>query len=125
MDVKSKKIALMLKELVELNNSFHQKRLIGDAFYVQLIQEGFIYLQCVLISIFPDSSNTYCGQIIRQDGNVIKFDIDLDSQARSSWEDITNEFKKLFEDHKITKPWSKEVIAYNLFCEMGLRANQL
>ena len=71
--------------------------------------------------IFPDGSNTYCGQIIRQDGQIVKFDIDLDSAEYSSWEFITNDFRKTFEKNSRTKPLIKEVVAFNLFGELARR----
>ena len=67
MGMGSIKAELMKEELVELNDKFHNKKLIGDTFYRQLMQAGFAYSQCILISIFPDGGNTFCGQIIRQD----------------------------------------------------------
>ena len=102
MKVEVKKIDSVKDELVELNNKFHEKYLLFDAFYEQLIQAGFGYNRCILVSIFPDGRNTYCGQIIRQDGQIVKFDIDLDSAEYSSWEFITNDFRKKFE--KIAEP---------------------
>jgi len=114
----TKKIESVKDELVELNNKFHDKTLLADAFYKQIMQAGFAYSQCILVSIFPDGSSTYCGQIIRQDGNVLEFDIDLDSSEYSSWKDITDDFRRIVESKSRTKPWLKEVVAYNLFCEL-------
>jgi hypothetical protein len=108
----------MKEELVELNEKFYRKLLVNEEFYKQLMQNGFAYHQCLLISIFPDGSNTYCGKIIRQDGNVIEFDIDLDSAEYSSWEDVTDSFREAFDKNKVTQPWSKEVVAYELFNEL-------
>lgn len=73
----------------------------------------------MLISIFPDGSNTYCGKIIRQDGRVIEFDIDFDDSDYSIWTDITDTFHDAYEKHKNSKPWMKEVVAYDLFHELG------
>ena len=116
----TKKVETVREELIELNDKFHKKQLIGDVFYRQLMQTGFAYRQCILVSIFPDGGNTYGGQIIRQDGNVIKFDIDLDSDEYSCWEDITDSFNRLYEKDKLAKPWLKEVVAYNLYRELIL-----
>ena len=113
-----KQIESVKSELAELNNKFHDKSLLTDSFYKQLMQAGFAYSQCILVSIFPDSSNTYCGQIIRQDGNVVEFDIDLDSAEYSSWKDITDDFRKTCEKNSRAKPWLKEVVAFNLFHEL-------
>lgn len=118
MGMGTKKVESVKEELVELNDKFHKKQLVGDTFYKQLMQAGFAYSQCILISIFPDGGNTYCGQIIRQDGNVIKFDIDLDSAEYSCWENITDSFNRLYDKDKLAKPWLKEVVAYSLYREL-------
>lgn len=118
MEAEAKKIESVKNKLVELNKKFHDKSLLNDAFYKQLMQAGFAYSQCILVYIFPDSSNTYCGQIIRQDGKVLAFDIDLDSAKYTSWKDITDDFRKTCESSSSAKPWLKEVVAFNLFCAL-------
>ena len=67
------------------------------------------------MSIFPDGSNTYCGQIIHQNGEVFEFDIDLDSNQYSSVKDITKYFKDVVSKKSVGEPWAKEVVAYKLF----------
>ena|SRR5690554_3017424 len=114
----TKKLESVKEELIELNEKFHKKLLVTEAFYRQLTQNGFVYRQCLLVSIFPDSSNTYCGKLIRQDGNVFEFDVDLDSAEDSSWEDVTDSFLDLCERNKVAKPWLIEVVACNLFNEL-------
>lgn len=94
--MKEKKTDLVKKELVKLNEKFHKKLLMDEAFYKQLIQGGFVYHQCLLVSIFPDSCNTYSGKIIRQDGNVFEFDIDLNSAEYTSFKDVTDIFQELY-----------------------------
>jgi hypothetical protein len=116
----TKKLESVKEELIELNDKFHKKLLVTDAFYKQLMQSGFDYRHCLLVSIFPDSSNTYCGKLIRQDGNVFEFDIDLDSAEYSSWEDVTYSFQEFCERNKAAKPWLKEVVASNLFNELRI-----
>lgn len=113
--MRSKKVESKKEQLIELNNKFHKGLLLTEAFYQQLMQSGFAYRQCLLVSIFPDSSNTYSGQIIRQDGNIFNFDIDLDSAECSLWEDVTDSFRDIYERNKSRKPWLKEVVAYHLF----------
>lgn len=114
----AKKVDSVKEELIELNEKFHKKLLVNEVFYKQLMKNGFSYHQCLLVSIFPDSSNTYCGKLIRQDGCVFEFDIDLDTAAYSSWEDVTGSFRELCEKNKVEKPWLKEVVAYDLFYEL-------
>jgi len=115
----AKKRESVKEELVELNDKFHKKALLNESFYKQLMQNGFAYHQCLLVHIFPDSSNTYCGKIIRQDGHVIEFDVDLDFGGYSAWEDVTDDFQEVWKKNKITQPWLKEVVAYNLFLELN------
>lgn len=115
MSAEARKIESAKKEVVDVNTKFHQKTLLDSEFYRQLMQAGFIYSECILISIFPDGSNTYCGKIIRQDGRVIEFDIDIDASDYSRWADITDTFHGIYEKNKKSKPWMKEVVAYDLF----------
>ena len=117
MSAEARKIELTKKEVIDINTKFHQKTLLESEFYRQLMQAGFVYSQCILISIFPDGGNTYCGKIIRQDGRVIEFDIDFDASGYSIWTDITDTFHEVYEKNKNSKPWMKEVVAYDLFHE--------
>ena len=80
------------EEIRELNNKFHNKKLLSKKFYKQLSDFGFNYKECLLLYIIPDSANTYFGQLISGDGLVWEFDIDLDFYTNSKWEDITEEF---------------------------------
>lgn len=114
----TKKIKSVSDELIELNRKFNERLLLTDEFYKQLMQAGFAYNQCILVSIFPDGSNTYCGKIIKQDGGVIDFDIDLDDLKFSSFENITKSFMQLYEKNHNVKPWLKEVVAYDLFLKL-------
>lgn len=113
-----KKIESVTGDLVELNRKFHDKLLLSGDFYKQLMQAGLAYRQCLLVSIFPDSANTYCGKVIKQDGDVIEFDIDLDNSKYSSWDNITVSFRELYEKNRDTKPWLKDVVAYELFSKL-------
>ena len=118
MSNETKKIKSVSDELIELNRKFNERLLLTDEFYKQLMQAGFAYNQCVLVSIFPDSSNTYCGKIIKQDGDVIDFYIDLDDLESSSFENITTSFMQLYEKNHNAKPWLKEVVAYDFFLKL-------
>jgi len=115
MDKSGNKIEDVEKEIVDINNKFHAKQLLTDTFYKQLIEAGFLYKQCLVISIFPDGENTYCGHLIRQDERIFEFDVDLDSSEYSSWKDVTKDFFQIYEKNKKTKPWLKEVVAYRVF----------
>ncbi|WP_425628497.1 hypothetical protein [Vibrio neptunius] len=115
----AKRIESVADELAELNRKFYDKLLLSDEFYNQLMHSGFAYRQCFLVSIFPDSANTYYGQLIKQDGDVVEFDIDLDNAKYSSWENITVSFRELYEKNRSTKPWLREVVAYDLFSKLS------
>jgi hypothetical protein len=112
-----KKIESVKKELIELNRKFHNRLLFPEGFYEQLLNENFICKNCVLISVFPDGSNTYCGQIIRQDGAVFEFDIDLSSPEYSFWQDITDNFTHIVTSNNVLKPWLSEIVAKSLHQE--------
>lgn len=124
MDKGAKIGEVVKKEIVELNDRFHNKQLLNDAFYQQLMQMEFAYKQCFLISVFPDGSNTYCGQIIRQDGHIFEFDIDLDSAEYSSWKDVTETFRQICDKNKSNKPWLREVMAYSIFSRLGISTKE-
>lgn len=119
MNNEAKKIESVTDELAELNREFHYGILLSDELYKQLMQSGFAYRQCLLASIFPDSANTYCGKLIKQDGNVVEFDIDLDDPKYSSWENITVSFRELYEKSRSTKPWLREIVACDLFSKLS------
>lgn len=102
-------------ELIELNSKFHNQTILTDEFYRQLVQAGFLYRQSILISIVPDGSNTFFGQLIQQDGDVVEFDVDLDCEDYSSWKDVTDSFRQVIEKHRRNKSWSREAVAYSLF----------
>jgi len=111
----SEKNESVRSEIVELNQRFHDKELLSDSFYEQLLKLGFVYCQCVLVNIFPDSGNTYCGIIIKQDGSVLEFDVDLDTPGCSRFSDITDSFQKMRTERSKTKSWKKVLIAFDFF----------
>jgi hypothetical protein len=100
------------RELVELNNRFRDRKLASPSFYSQLMQAGFAYAACVLVSLVPDGANTFIGKVIRQDGRVFEFDVDLDSPQFTTWRDVTDEFREGLKTGRI-KPWSAEKMAFD------------
>jgi hypothetical protein len=107
-------VEMAARALAELNQRFCARELLGEAFYVEMRARGFIHAQCVLVSIAPDGSNTYFGRIIRQDGRVFDFDVDLDDSAFSSWIDVTEKFERDLRARRF-KPWSPELLAHAEF----------
>ena len=103
------------KEIAELNEKFHSKALLNNEFYEQLIKMGFNYKDCLLVSIFPDGDNTYCGKLINQDGKLIKFDVDLDDFQHSAWTDVSSELRNFSKTARNTKSPSIEAIAFDIF----------
>jgi hypothetical protein len=107
----SQKVESARQALANLNRRFRARELVGEAFYVQLTAQGFACAQCVLVSVVPDGSSTYLGKIIRQDGRVFDFDVDLDGPALSSWTDVTESFEQKL-DAGGFKAWSPELLAH-------------
>ena len=77
----------------ELNTLFSQRKLANASFYAQLMSAGFLYQQSTLLEFFPDGDGTFCGFIVRQDGRVFRFDIDVDVPSASEFEDVSDEKK--------------------------------
>lgn len=103
-------------ELVELNKKFHDKSLLPSEFYSQLAKQGLSYTDCILFSIVPDGSNTYFGKLVCRGLKVFEFDVDLDSENYSEWNDISQSLSK--KNRLKLKPWSEEVIALDLLSEI-------
>jgi hypothetical protein len=110
-DMNSQKVEGARRALAELNRRFRARELVGEAFYVQMMARGFAYAECVLVWVVPDGSNTYVGKIIRQDGRVFDFDVDLDDPALSSWTDVSESFEQKLAAGGF-KAWSRELLAH-------------
>jgi hypothetical protein len=76
------------------------------------MQQGFAYATSTLVSLVPDGANTFTGKMIRQDGRVFEFDVDVDSPEFTTWRDVTDEFQDGLRTGR-TKPWSAERLAYD------------
>lgn len=100
-----------------LNQQFQSKELVGQAFYKQLKNAGFAYQFCVLVSWYMTGASEFFGKIIRQDGEIFEFDVDLDYPQYSTWANITTNFLTVYERSKRHKPWKDEVVAYGYFLE--------
>lgn len=102
------------KALLELNRKFWGRQLLGGAFYAQLGLHGCDYRRSVVIGLVPEGARTFTGRVLRQDGTVLGFDIDLDRSESSRWEDLTQQFRD--ECHRLlkAKPWAPQIIASEL-----------
>ncbi len=89
--------------------------MLPSSFYDQLRDKDFEYLKCVLVNVFPDDFNSYCGRIIRQDGRIFKFDLEMDEKESSLWDDVTDKFLETYRQLRKSKPWTVEVVAVQLF----------
>ena len=106
------------KALLEVNDRFWRRGLLGPAFYAQLGEHGFDCARSLLVVAVPEGSNTYSGNIIRQDGRVFEFDVDLDLPHLSQWEDITQSFLNKCRRLEPVEPWADPVVALALFGEI-------
>jgi hypothetical protein len=76
--------------------------------------EWFAYAACVLVSWTPDGGNTYFGKVIRQDGRMFEFDVDLDLPQHTTWLNVTDEFLKALKTGRL-KFCSDEKVAYEMY----------
>lgn len=102
-------------DLRELNEKFRSGTVIGEEFYSQLRMQGFEPEKCVLVDVVPDGHRTYIGSIIAQDGSVWRFDLYLDDPGMSEWKNISESFQRERKSLQRAKPWSRIVIACELF----------
>jgi hypothetical protein len=111
----SLKVEQSRHELRALNDRFRSRELLPEPFYAELRQHGCEPDRCVLVQLMPEGARTYSGKIIRHDGVVLSFDVDLDAPELSQWVDTTGEFEK--ENRRLAQrqPWASAVVAYELF----------
>lgn len=73
----------------------------------------------VVYELIPEGNNSYTGKVIRQDGQVFQFDLDLDDKEYTVLDKITDEFNRQYKMLKNSKPWAKEVVSLTLFKELS------
>jgi hypothetical protein len=115
----SKKVEQCRQELLDLNQKFRNGQLLGRSFYAQLGLHGCDPKRSVLVVLVPEGADTFSGNVIKQDGTVLGFDIDLDAPELSQWEDLTQKFHEETRRLLGRKPWAASVVAYALFRERG------
>lgn len=103
------------QELSELTGRFRKRAIVGGAFYSLVQQQGVDVEHSVLVELIPEGPNTFSGVLIRQDGAVLEFDLDLDVPAATRWKEITEEFNDSAKSLACSKPWAREVIALEFF----------
>jgi len=109
------KVSRTKNEICELNEKFHSKELLSQDFYIQLDRKGIVLASSVLVYLIPDGDNTYLGKIIRQDGDIVAFDLDLDDEKYSEWKNVTEEFLNEFRVKSKNQPWLESIVAYEYF----------
>jgi hypothetical protein len=115
--MKSLRVDEAEKQIAVLNTYFRNRTLVGPSFYAQLEQAGFLCDRCVLVSFLPEGG-TYSGSIVRQDGRVFTFDVDLDCSEVTEWNDVTDEFLKALKTGRL-QPWAVGRLAYEAYLQMN------
>jgi hypothetical protein len=115
----SQKVERCRQELLDLNQKFRSGQLLGRSFYARLGLHGCDPKRSVLVALVPEGADTFSGKVIKQDGTVLGFDVDLDSPELSQWEDLTQKFQTETRSLLGSKPWAESVVAYALFRELG------
>src|SRR5262245_260919 len=108
------------KQIKDLNSSFWTGVVLGNPddsanLNRQLEQLGIVIRKSVLIDLFPDGENQFEGRLIRQDGQICSFSIDLEDSASAG---LSVETEKL---DRTLKPWSPEILAREFFLEISNR----
>lgn len=75
-------------ELRTLNRRFHGGSLGPKSLLSALRLLGIDPATSILISLYPDSGDTWCGELVDQDMSPIKFDIDLANPKHSAMENL-------------------------------------
>lgn len=73
----------VLTDLRALNANFHAGSIEPLGIIAALRQLGVEPLRSVLIELFPDSGDTWVGELVDEDLNAVRFDIDLEDAANS------------------------------------------
>ena len=110
------------RALLEVNERFWKRSILGPSFYAQLAAHGFDCAGSLLVEAVPEGSNTYSGAVIRQDGRVFAFDVDLELPHLSEWEDVTESFLEKCRRLTPVEPWADPVVALALFGEIHRRS---
>jgi len=71
-------------ELRSLNQRFHSESLEPKELFHALRQLGIEPIQSILVSLYPDSGNTWCGELVDDSMGAIEFDIDLADPSNST-----------------------------------------
>jgi len=109
------------RALLEVNERFWSRSILGSSFYAQLGAQGFDCARSLLVEAIPEGSNTYSGTVIKQDRHIINFDVDLDLPHLSEWGDVTQSFLEKCRKLEAIEPWADPVVALALFDELRRR----
>ena len=107
--------------LLKFNKSYWDESLMPVSFYNALREFGIEIGKSVMVNLIPDGDNTYVGGIIRQDGSLFEFDLDLVEPENNTWEEVPNKSNKSSKlpQHTKTRPWDDIVLANELFSKIS------
>jgi hypothetical protein len=99
-----------------LNRQLWDGTVAEKSFYEHLRLRGCDYQRSILVNVFPCDRRCLCGVILTQDRIVLEFSVDLDDKT-SEWEDVTSQFTEEGRRFKRRKPWTPQVLAFELLEE--------
>ena len=119
------------KTIRSLNIDFHEKRaisifdfrhedrdLMNTEFYRIMEKKEINYRKSILLEIFPDSGDTFAGELISQYGKVLKFDLDVFDENYFEVHDITDQYKPENRKNVEDVPWFNAMAGFELFHEL-------
>jgi len=74
----------VVEELRSLNEQFHSESLEPKGLFHALRQLGIEPMHSILISLYPDSGSTWCGELFDESMGPVEFDVDLADYANST-----------------------------------------
>ncbi len=106
------------KQIQDLNSAFWSEVVLGNPgdsanLNRQLEQLGIVIRKSVLIDVFPDGENQFEGRLIRQDGKICGFSVDLEDPASADLQ-VEGEPRP-----QALPPWSAEMLAREIFAEVS------
>ena len=77
-----------LSEIRSLNERFHSESLEPKGLFCALRQLGIEPMHSVLIELYPDSGDTWSGELVNESMGPLKFDLDLANHTNSNVEKL-------------------------------------
>ncbi|PCJ11409.1 MAG: hypothetical protein COB04_17945 [Gammaproteobacteria bacterium] len=105
------------KSIRELNDKYQRRTVAPVGFYSELERFGVVINGSVLVSVLPHSGSTLIGSLIDQNGDLCSYDIDYKCTELSEFQ-VQEKLGFRPPQHTIEKPWSKKVVAIELYNEI-------